>query len=150
MFKHILVPTDGTERSHDTVRHAVVFARDAGAKITAYYARPEYHADYHVEGIPAEQVSKEEFELHAASHAQEVLGFAEALCRESGVPFVPMSLPEDFPHRGIVDAAVTGGCDLIFMALRSNSEIASVLLGSETLKVLANSKIPVLVHRSPG
>ena len=40
MFKHILVPTDGSEFSQDTVRRAVSFAKEAGAQITAFYAKP--------------------------------------------------------------------------------------------------------------
>ena len=149
MFKHILVPTDGSERSHNTIRHAVPFARDAGARITVFYARPEFHADYGVEGIPLEPITKEEFEQHAENRAHEVLGFAENLCREEGVPCTSLSSSNDSPSLGIVDAATQCGCDLIFMALHGKSEIASVLLGSGTLKVLAYSTIPVLVYRPP-
>ncbi len=38
-------------------------------------------------------------------------------------------------------------CDLIFMASHGRRGLSSVLLGSETQKVLTHSKIPVLVYR---
>ena len=50
MFKHILVPTDGSQFSQDTCRRAVSFAKEAGAKITAFYAKPEYPVTYYGEG----------------------------------------------------------------------------------------------------
>ncbi|MGZ5277786.1 MAG: universal stress protein, partial [Caldimonas sp.] len=39
------------------------------------------------------------------------------------------------------------GCDLIVMASHGRRGARGLLLGSETLKVLTHSKIPVLVYR---
>ena len=38
-------------------------------------------------------------------------------------------------------------CDLIVMASHERRGVAAVVLGSETVKVLTHSKIPVLVYR---
>ena len=38
-------------------------------------------------------------------------------------------------------------CDLIVMASHGRRGVAAVVLGSETVKVLTHSKIPVLVYR---
>jgi nucleotide-binding universal stress UspA family protein len=38
-------------------------------------------------------------------------------------------------------------CDLIFMAARSKRGLSGMLLGSQTHKVLAHSRVPVLVER---
>jgi len=53
----------------------------------------------------------------------------------------------DHPYEGIIDAARTKGCDLIFMASHGRKGVAALVLGSETTKVLTHSKIPTLVCR---
>jgi len=149
MFKHILVPTDGSELSQDTVRRAVSFAKEAGAQITAFYAKPEFPVTYYGEGVLIDTTSPEKFAELAESQAQEILGFAENLCREAGVPCTTLSLTSDIPYEAIIEAANQSGCDLIFMASHGRRGFTSLLLGSETHKVLTHSTIPVLVYRSP-
>jgi nucleotide-binding universal stress UspA family protein len=51
------------------------------------------------------------------------------------------------PAHGIVDAARKKRCDVIFMASHGRGEFAALVLGSVTQKVLARSKVPVLVFR---
>ena len=53
----------------------------------------------------------------------------------------------DQPYRAIIDAAHALGCDLIVMASHGRRGISALLLGSETVKVLTHSTIPVLVYR---
>ncbi len=149
MYKHILVPTDGSERSRNTVRRALSFAKEAQARVTAIYAKPRYPTTYYGEGVHIDTITLDKFEKLTEEHAEEVLSFVENLCREEGVPCAAMALANDFPHLAILDAAKQCGCDLIFMASHGRSEITTLLLGSETHKVLALSTIPVLVYRSP-
>ena len=149
MFKHILVPTDGSELSQNAVRNAVSFAQEVGAKVTVFYAKPEYPVTYYGEGVLIDTTSPERFEELADSQAQEILGFVENLCNEAGVPCSKMSLTSDIPYEGIVEATKQSGCDLIFMASHGRKGLTSLLLGSETQKVLMHSTIPVLVYRSP-
>ena len=150
MFKHILVPTDGSELSQDTVRRAVSFAREAGAKVTAFYAKPEFPITYYGEGVLIDTTSPDRFAELAESQAQEILGFVENLCREASVECSTLSLTSDIPYEAIIDAATQSGCDLIFMASHGRRGLTSLLLGSETHKVLTHSTIPVLVYRTPG
>ena len=150
MFKHILVPTDGSELSQDTVRRAVSFAKEAGAKITAFYAKPEFPVTYYGEGVLIDTTSPEKFAELADSQAQEILGFAEKLCNEAGVACTKLTLTSDIPYEAIIDAARQSGCDLIFMASHGRRGFTSLLLGSETNKVLTHSTIPVLVYRTPS
>jgi len=150
MFKHILVPTDGSELSQDTVRRAVSFAKEAGAQITAFYAKPEFPVTYYGEGVLIDTTSPEKFAELAESQAQEILGFAENLCLEAGVPCTTLSLTSDIPYEAIIEAANQSGADLIFMASHGRRGFTSLLLGSETHKVLTHSTIPVLIYRSPG
>lgn len=150
MFKHILVPTDGSELSQDTVRHAVSFAKDAGAKITAFYAKPEYPVTYYGEGVLIDTTSPEKFAELTESQAQDILNYADSLCRENGVPCAKLSVTSDTPYEAIIEAASQSGCDLIFMASHGRKGFSSLLLGSETQKVLTHTAIPVLVYRSPS
>jgi nucleotide-binding universal stress UspA family protein len=57
-----------------------------------------------------------------------------------------MTKPET-PAEGIIAAARKRKCDVIFMASHGRGEFASLVLGSVTQKVLARSKVPVLVYR---
>ena len=150
MFKHILVPTDGSELSQDTVRRAVSFAKETGARITAFYAKPEYPVTYYGEGVLIDTTSPEKFAELAEAQAQEILDFAANLCQEAGVPCTKLTAVSDIPYEAIIEAATNSACDLIFMASHGRRGFTSLLLGSETQKVLTHSTIPVLIYRSPG
>jgi nucleotide-binding universal stress UspA family protein len=53
----------------------------------------------------------------------------------------------DHPYEAILRHAKKAKCDLIVMGSHGRTGLASILLGSETSKVLTHSKIPVLVVR---
>ena len=147
MFKHILVPTDGSQLSEDTFRRAISFAREAGAKITAFFAKPEYPIAYFGEGALIDPTTPEKFAELADQQAGEYLGKMKSLCEEAGVECDTVSTTSDVPYQAIIDAAGKAGCDLIFMASHGRRGISGLLLGSETHKVLTHSTIPVLVYR---
>jgi nucleotide-binding universal stress UspA family protein len=147
MFKHILVPTDGSELSQDTIKRAVTFAREAGARITAFFAKPEYPVTYFGEGALIDPTTPEKFSEMAEQQAREVLDFVQKECEEAGVPCQGVSATSDVPYEAIISTAEAQGCDLIFMASHGRRGISGLLLGSETNKVLTHSKIPVLVYR---
>lgn len=147
MFKHILVPTDGSELSQETSRRAVSFAKEAGARITAFFAKPEYPVTYYGEGALIDPTTPEKFAELAEQQAQQNLSFVEKLCQEAGVECSKLALTSDIPYEAIIDAATQSDCDLIFMASHGRRGFSGFLLGSETNKVLTHSKIPVLVYR---
>ena len=153
MFKHILVPSDGSQHSQDAVRRVVSFAGEAGAQVTAFYAKPAYHARYVGDGAltdstsPDHFIAPDKFDALTEEDAQRILGFVETLCQEAGVPCAKKTLTNDKPYLGIIEAATECGCDLIFMASHGHGGISALLLGSETTKVLTHTKIPVLVYR---
>ncbi|MEF8734557.1 MAG: universal stress protein [Candidatus Accumulibacter meliphilus] len=147
MFKHILVPADGSDLSKATARRAVSFAKEAGARITAFFAKPEYPVSYYGEGALIDPTTPEKFDELAEQQAQQVLDFVVDLGKEAGVRVEKLSLTSDIPYEAIIDAATQAGCDLIFMASHGRRGISALLLGSETHKVLTHSTIPVLVYR---
>jgi nucleotide-binding universal stress UspA family protein len=147
MFKHILVPTDGSPLSYDTAKRAVNFARETGAKITFFFAEPDYPVAFYGEGALIDPTTPEKFAEIAERQAQEILARVEALAREADVPCASTARVSDVPYQAIIDAASNAGCDLIFMASHGRRGISGLLLGSETQKVLTHSTIPVLVYR---
>ncbi|MEI7613802.1 MAG: universal stress protein [Betaproteobacteria bacterium] len=147
MFKHILVPTDGSQLSQETTRRAVTFAQEVGARITAFYAKPEYPVTYYGEGALVDPMTPEKFAEMAEEQSAEILGFVEKLCQDAGVICAKLTLTSDIPYEAIIEAATRSGCDLIFMSSHGRRGISALLLGSETHKVLTHTKIPVLVYR---
>lgn len=147
MFKNILVPTDGSEISHQMAQHAVTFARDIGAKITAFYAKPEYPVVFYGEGVLIDPATPEKYASMMEERANEYLGHIEKMCAEASVPFSGRSTVSDTPYKAIINAADDAQCDLIFMASHGRRGLSAILLGSETSRVLTHTSIPVLVYR---
>ncbi|MBA3902221.1 MAG: universal stress protein [Rhodocyclaceae bacterium] len=147
MFKHILVPTDGSALSTETVKKAVAFARETGARLTFFYAKPDYPVAFYGEGALIDPTTPEKFAEMAEKQAQEILAAAQKLAGEAGVSCGTAASTSDVPYEAIINAATGAGCDLIFMASHGRRGLSGLLLGSETQKVLTHSKIPVLVYR---
>ena len=147
MFKHILVPSDGSEFSQAAVVKAVAFAKETGARITAFYAKPSPPIPYYGEGIGANWQMPSAYTELVDRQAQEVVDWVDKLCQEAGVPCQKLTLSSDVPYQAIIDAATQSGCDLIFMASHGRRGLSALLLGSETHKVLTHATIPVLVYR---
>jgi len=147
MFKHILVPTDGSPLSESTVSRAVSFAKDAGARITFFYAQPDFPMPIYGEGALIDPTTPEQFGKAAADEAKRILDAAKAAADAAGVASDSDTVVNEVPYEAVIDAAERHGCDLIFMASHGRRGIAGLLLGSETQKVLTHSNIPVLVYR---
>ncbi|GAA5183993.1 universal stress protein [Niveibacterium umoris] len=147
MFKHILVPTDGSELSTTTVSRAVVFANEIGARITFFFAQQEYPIPLYGEGALLVPVSPDQFVDATKKEAERILTAAQTEAARLGVQSDTDTSVSDLPYESIIDAAKRHGCDLIFMASHGRKGVAGFLLGSETQKVLTHSSIPVLVFR---
>ena len=147
MFKHILVPTDGSQLSTDTVKRAIAFAKETNAKLTFFYAKPDYPVAFYGEGALIDPSTPEKFAQMADKQAQDIIDAAAQLAKAAGVSNAAISTVSDIPYEAIIDAAAASGCDLIFMASHGRRGISGLLLGSETQKVLTHSTIPVLVYR---
>ncbi|MBI3525631.1 MAG: universal stress protein [Betaproteobacteria bacterium] len=147
MFKHILVPTDGSDLSSDAVKRAVNFAKETGARITFFYAKPDYPVAYYGEGALIDPTTPEKFSRMTENQAQDILSAAMQVARTAGVDCATASAVSDVPYEAIIEASVAAGCDLIFMASHGRRGLSGLLLGSETQKVLTHTKTPVLVYR---
>ena len=148
MFKNILVPVDGGELSNAAATHACTFAKEAGAQLTFYYAKPGYWPGYYVGDIAIGDAYVDPAFLAAMERqATNLLADAAQVAKQAGVACETLSTDSDVPHEGIIAAAQSKGCDLIFMASHGRRGTSALLLGSETQKVLTHCKIPVLVYR---
>jgi nucleotide-binding universal stress UspA family protein len=149
MFKHLLVPTDGSALSDETAASAVQFAVETGAKITFLYVRPDYPVAYFGEGALVDPTTPESFAEMTEKTAKEILDRCSNLAAARNVASATHSMVNDLPYEAIIETAGKSGCDLIFMASHGRRGLVGLLLGSETQKVLTHSTIPVLVYRSP-
>jgi nucleotide-binding universal stress UspA family protein len=145
MFKHILLPTDGSPLSEAAIQQGVRFARSIGAKVTGLSVMPRQSSLFYETQIPAEaleQAGKRRKEL-----SETYLAVIEKAAKEAGVACEVVSETSDFPYGAIINVAAQRGCDLIMMASHGRRGVGALLIGSETQKVLTHSKIPVLVYR---
>lgn len=148
MYKHILVPTDGSKLSNQAVEAAVRLAASLGAKVTGFFAAPPATPIMFKGLLQADYATPEEHEENIKKAAQSYLGAIERAAKSAGVPCEVMTVTSDYPADAIVAAAKKRRCDLIFMASHGRRGIRrESLLGSETQKVLSQSPLPVLVHR---
>jgi nucleotide-binding universal stress UspA family protein len=148
MFKHILLPTDGSKLSDRAVQRGITFAKEIKAHITAVHVVPEFQMIVE-EGFVSPMTSelKRRFERESLAHAGKLLGKVEKAAKEAGVKCETVAVVSDLPYQQIIETARKKKCDLIMMASHGRRGLSGLLLGSETAKVLTHSKVPVLVVR---
>ncbi len=153
MFRHLLVPTDGSDLSDGTIRQAVSFARDAGATITFFHALANLamppHASIYGDPVLLDPAVVEQFSQAEHAYAASLLDQARAIAEEAGVTCDTAMGEHPVVYEGIIEAATRHGCDLIFMASHGRRGLTGLLLGSETQRVLTHTSLPVLVFRRP-
>jgi nucleotide-binding universal stress UspA family protein len=147
MFKHILLPTDGSPVSDKAVKRGIEFAKKIKARVTALHVVPDFRF-IGEEGItPLNPVLKKRFQDEGRARAKKILDAVAKRARARGVRCVTVGAMGDLPYQEIVATAKRQKCDLIMMASHGRRGLSSLLLGSETSKVLIHSKVPVLVVR---
>ena len=146
MFKHLLLPTDGSPLSDIASEKGIALARSVGAKVTGVHVMPEYHMLSF--GIDTLQGSQHEFKMDGQRQAALYLNKIAQAAIEAHVSCDTVAIMGDHVYEKIIAEAVKRDCDLIVMASHGRKGIQAVLLGSETHKVLTHTKIPVLVFHS--
>ncbi|WP_168793994.1 universal stress protein [Paraburkholderia aromaticivorans] len=150
MFKHLLVPTDGSTLSEAAIQMTVTLAVESGAKVTGLHVIPEFH----VLAYGTEMIADNEDRIiqSARQRAEDYLGVIKKAAAQAGVECNTVSESRAHPYEAIINVATQQNCDLIVMASHGRSGMRAFLLGSETQKVLTHSSIPVLVVRqsAPG
>ena len=145
MFKHLLLPTDGSEMATAAIQQAVQFAKSINARVTGIYVMPEFQTfTFQTEMLTD---TKEAFERDCRAHAEQYLAVIKTTAAAAGVACDTAVATSEHPYEAIIQAAADKGCDLIAMASHGRKGLQGVLLGSETQKVLTHSPLPVLVYR---
>jgi nucleotide-binding universal stress UspA family protein len=148
MYRHILVPTDGSKLSHKAVAAAAKLAKASGARLTGVYVIPPYTPPVYGEGVAyVPEMTPKAYKELTEREAKKALAVVEVEGGAAGVETRAVSLVHAHAWEGIIRTARAKKCDLIVMASHGRKGLAGLLLGSETTKVLTHSKIPVLVCR---
>ena len=144
MFKHILVPVDGSPTSLLAVNKAAGLAQAFGSQVTAVYVIDPYPFT----GVGADFAYGQAQYLSAATaDAHTALDAVKTAMEQAGVPVDTVMGEGHSVHDGILDAAKTSGADLIVMGSHGRRGLEKLVLGSVTQRVLGGSGIPVLVVR---
>ena len=146
MYKHILIPTDGSELSQRAIDHGAKLAKTLNAKITMLTVSEPFHIfaldPTMVTGTPAE------YKRRIADVTAQYLKTAKDTAAAAGVTCDGVHVEHEQPYRAIIDTASKMGCDAIVMASHGRRGISAMVLGSETVKVLTHSSTPVVVVRA--
>lgn len=145
MYKNILIATDGSSLAARAVEHGVNLAKSLGANVLLLTVTERFHV-FALEADQLEETS-DSFREHMRKQAERTLSEASEIARNLDVEATTLQMEDDAPYRAIIRMAEDHVCNLIVMASHGRSGVSALLLGSETMKVLAHSNIPVLVVR---
>ncbi len=145
MYSNILIPTDGSELAEKAVQHGIALAKALAAKITVLTVTPPFHTlttdAQMIEDTPAAYKTRME------TDAKKILDNAAQQAQAADVRCETAHVEHEHPYQAIIETAESKPCGLIVMASHGRHGISALVLGSETVKVLTHSKIPVLVYR---
>jgi nucleotide-binding universal stress UspA family protein len=149
MFKHILIPTDGSTASRKAVVRAIQLAKEQNARVTAMWVGPPWEPNLYAydEGVPRGFVSPRQHLAHVKKAADRQLAYAKQAAATARVRCRCVHSEGAFPDIEIIKAARRNRCDLIVMASHGHRGFLRALIGSVTAKVLAQTDTPVMVCR---
>jgi nucleotide-binding universal stress UspA family protein len=143
MFTNILIATDGSELASRAVQEGLMLAKQTGAKVTAVTVTSPFHA-FTMDPMVVEN-TPEQYKKNVAQQTTKTLSAVAELATAAGVQCDTVAAENDHPYQAIIDTARSKGCDLVVMASHRRHGLDGLFHGSETLKVLSHSEIPVLV-----
>lgn len=148
MYKHILLPTDGSKLANRAVTQGIALAKALGAQVTLLSVVPEFRmvADESF-AVPLSAQFKERYEKEAKVRAEKMLDGIQKQMAKAELKSSAVVIASDLPYQQIIAVAKKRKCDLVVMASHGRRGLTGLLLGSETVKVLTHSKVPVLVVR---
>jgi nucleotide-binding universal stress UspA family protein len=145
MYNNILIPTDGSELSGKAVQHGIALAKRIDAKATVLTVVPPFQV--FTTDTQMLEDTRAQYKARMQEHTEKVFGTGARAAQAAGVVYELIVVEHEHPYRAIIDTAESKSCDLIVMASHGRHGVAALVLGSETVKVLTHSRIPVLVYR---
>jgi nucleotide-binding universal stress UspA family protein len=147
MYQHILIPTDGSELSKLALQEGIALAKALSARVTALTVTLPFHVFTSDPSMIADSAGQ--YATHMAALADQRLTVAKDIAQRAAVPCDLIHVEHERPYQAIIETAQNRGCDVIEMASHGRHGMSAIVLGSETLKVLTHSAIPVIVCRRP-
>lgn len=145
MYRNILMATDGSDLALRAARHGLALAKAVSARTTAVMVTPTWKS------VALSEISagrfEDEYTEGTKRYAARCLAMIEAAAKEAGVECEGVVASSGNPYEKILEIAAAHGCDLIVVGSHGRTGLSRLMLGSETLKVLTQSRIPVLVYR---
>ena len=145
MYTNILIPTDGSKLANKAVTEGIALAREMKARITVLTVTIPFHV-ISLDPTVIED-TREQYTERMRGNAAQILATALDSAKRAAVPCETVQIEHEHPYLAIIETAKVKHCDLIMMASHGHRGVAALILGSETVKVLTHSKLPVLVHR---
>jgi len=146
-YRHLLVPTDGSELSDRAVDQAVNLAAALGARLRILHVQVSFPISLVGVGELVEPSTVDALVAASQQRAETILAAAMAQAKQAGVVAEQSLLVNPQPHQAIIQEAQAQACDLIVMASHGRRGLEGLLIGSETQRVLTHSNCPVLVVR---
>ena len=145
MYKHLLLPTDGSDFSERAALYGVQLAKEINAKVTVIAVTAPWQAV--AIGEIAVAIPEADYEARADANARSFVSKITDAAKAAQVPAEGVHVRDASPYQAIIEAAKSHGCDQIVMGSHGRRGLTGFLLGSETTRVLTHSKLPVLVYR---
>jgi nucleotide-binding universal stress UspA family protein len=142
MYKHVLIPLDGSALAEQALPHAVAQARHFQAELTLLRVVEPFA---HGRGISLADLERIRQQTHA--WACEHLERLAVDIRQQGVLVQTVTI-DGRPHTGIAEFAETNQVDLIVMSTRGQSGLSRWLMGGVADRVVRGATVPVLLVRA--
>ncbi len=148
MYKHILIPTDGSDISDKGVRYGLDLAKSLGANVTIVTVTPMWPpVEMALAARHGNFTAAEDYQRLTGESANEILSAAAKTAEALGVTAKVLHVQNSHPAEGVLSAAADNGADLIVMASHGRRGLNRVLLGSIASEVVTQSTIPTLIVR---
>ena len=145
MYKNILIATDGSELAGKAIAAGFELARELGSAITVVTVTEPWTV--YASGEVGLAFPVDEYEKSTRENAAHILGGVSKLAHKAGLTCATIHAKDQYPSDGILETAKARGCDLIVMASHGRRGLGRLLLGSQAVRVLTHSNVPVLVCR---
>ena len=149
MYRHLLGAVDGSELSNLAMDHAIDLARALRAKLTVLHVAGQYPPPMLVDGTVFPTLPQDEHDEASIRQSQQILEPLVARAREAGVECDALHESDTAAWHAIIVTAERLRCDVIVMGSHGRGGLASLIMGSQTQKVLHHTNLPVLVVRRP-
>ncbi len=144
MFKHLLVPVDGSDVSKKSLKKVAQLAIADKAAVTLVYVSDPLPPTVYSDSTMGYGITQKDHQKVCAAYAQDVFKKA-ATALGANVKAKSLHVSNTDLSAGILDAAKKAKADVIVMASHKRTGIKGLLLGSETHEVIVHSTLPVLV-----